>query len=188
MDYLNKIVGYLKDINEFYPRNLTKQATVKIIPAALPQNLYTGFGVEEYFFFGMVIFLSLALFIKQYDNYRHFRMASNEMRKDVARDVRQLLDEKFSEEFFEHFLRRMSQQGGIVGQVDQSTEIQMSMLSDASPITSPRMTPKTPRMSRIPVPTPIRRSNSDISPSSKKSDRGDPGTPIRSPAWRQRFG
>lgn len=175
MDYLNKIVGYLKDINEFYPRNVTKSATVKISPGTLPQNLYSGFGMEEYIFFGMVIILFMALFVKQYDNYRHFKVASNEMRRDVTRDVRQLLEEKFSEEFFEHFLRRMSQQG-IPNQLDQSTEINMSMLAN-SPTPTPRTT--TPRTSRIPVPTPQRRSNSDISPSSKKSDRGDPGTAVR---------
>lgn len=199
MDYYNKFVGYIKELHDLYPGQVNKTVNGKTGTSSstfLPVNLYGGFGLEEYIFFGLVLVLFMALFVMKYDSYRFFRMASREIRQDVARDVKQLLDAKFNEEFFDSLLQH--HQGSQYTQVDAS-ELHMSTSTsndqDEQDNSAANSAPKTPRQSRIPVAaqvTPVRRSNSDASPINK-SDRGDPGRTLRPPfgtpqqqAWAQR--
>lgn len=197
MEYLNKFTGYLKEIQELYPKVTEKDDATKTTPptgSVLPMlNLYTGFGFEEMIFSSLVLFLFVAMLVMKYDSYRFLRIARKEIRQEVAKDVSRILEEKFTEEFFEYFLKNLTEQNSQSTQVEDT---ELDITADSSTIqeetfSSPRATtPKTPRQSRIPVShfTPMRRSNSDCSPNNinKRSDRGDPGSAIRSPNWERR--
>lgn len=196
MDYLHQIADYVKDLKEILPRNLTLPFTMKTATqedSSLPSTLSGGFGVEHYVFAGLAIVLVIAMFVLKYDSYR-FRVANREMRQEVSQDVRHLLEEKFNEEFFDSFMRRIAQQSSQSTQVESSElNISTSTAIEEPVATSPVTTPKTqtPRQSRIPVAqspifTPVRRSNSDASPV-KRAERGDPGISIRSPGWERRL-
>lgn len=177
MDYYNKFLGYIKELNDSYASTMNQTVKVSSSDPILPANLYGGFAMEEYIFFGLVLVLFLAVFVMKYDSYRFFRMASREIRQDVARDIRAILDAKFNEEFFDSFFRQ--HQSSQYTQVEP-TELNIST-STAQDESFSTAAPKTPRQSRIPVPafTPIRfRSNSDASPINK-ADRGDPGRTVR---------
>lgn len=190
MDYLNQIVGYVKDLKEILPKNLTLPFTVKSATetaSSLPSTFSGGFGWQEYVFVGLVIVLLLTIFMK-YDSYR-FRMINREMRHEVSRDVRHLLEEKFDNDFFDSFMRRIAQQSSQSTQVESSElNISTSTAIEEPIAPTPVISPKTPRQSRIPVSTtftPVRRSNSDASPV-KKPERGDPGISFRNPGWERR--
>lgn len=193
MDYVDKFMGYMKELPSFYPA-ITNNTSATSKPmassgSALPFNLYGGFGLEEYIFFGLVLCLFLTMLVMKYDSYRFFRLASKEIRQDVARDVKQLLDEKFTQEFFEYFLRNFADQSTQATQVE-TTELDISTSSGVYESPSASMgtpkTPKTPRQSRIPVViTPLRRSNTDCSPT-KRAEGGDPGSAIRPHDWERR--
>lgn len=195
MEYLDKIVEYAKEINEMIPRNFTGSLVVKTansIPVADPLSLEDGFGFEEYVFFGLAIALFLAIFIMKYDSYRFVRMASREMRRELSRDVRVLLEEKFNEDFFEQFASRIICQQSIIRnsstQVKPSETAQITLDISETPsveerYSTPPITPKTPRQSRIPLPTSTTPKPRSSSSPNKKSDRGDPGISFRNSGW-----
>lgn len=189
MDYLQTFVGYIKEVQAIIPGTWNSTRPIKTsATSAIPENLYGNFALEEYAFFGLVLFLIFVIVIIKYDSYRFFRNASKEIRRDLVRDVKALLDEKLTEESISYLLKNLADQSSQSTQVEPIEFDQSASSISEETITAPVATPKTPRLSRIPVShfTPVRRSNSDCSPNNKRSDRGDGGTALRSPCWERR--
>lgn len=197
MDYVNKIVDYVSELKDFYPavvKNATKAPSISTPATASvnPFRFYESFGLTleshiEYICCGLVILFLFVLM--KYETYRFIRANNREVRVAVLKDMKKLLEEKFSEDFFEYVLKQYNCYNHQSTQVEISeleTEIS-SVPEPPSAGSTPRMSPKTPRQSRIPIPqiTPLRRSNSDGSPS-KTRDRGDPGIALRGPTWERR--
>lgn len=207
---MDKFVELVKDLNTLYPGNMNKTTTAK---ASSPEKWLNIRYQDAYEFavehgpvlIGFCGFLAFYIFIICINEWRITRRLNKDFRAVLAKEVLEEIYKQYPKDVLE-MLKSSSQAtqvelgGGDDDEEDEEEEDGEETITEASTTDPefdvaaepppPTVTPKTPRISRIPVAnqfTPIRRANSDVSPVKHRTGKGDPGCVLRPQNWERRI-